>query len=53
MAQILSKVLDAILASRQASQRRVDNSRFNGQYLENCRGITGIIPADLKLIFFS
>ena len=38
---------------RHFSERRVDNSRFNGQYLENCRGITGIIPADLKLILFS
>jgi hypothetical protein len=38
---------------RHFSERRVDNSPFNGQYLEDCRGITGIIPADLKLIFFS
>jgi hypothetical protein len=48
MAQILSKVLDAIF-----SERRVDNSHFNGQYLEKCRWITGIIPAGLKLIFLS
>jgi hypothetical protein len=32
---------------------RVDSSHFNGQYLENCRGITGIIPADLRLILLS
>ena len=38
---------------RNFSERRVDNCRFNGKYLENSRGITGIIPADFKLIFFS
>ena len=38
---------------RHFSERRVDSSHFNGQYLKNCRGITGIIPADLKLILLS
>jgi hypothetical protein len=49
MAQIPSKVF----ITRQFSERRVDNSHFNGQYLENCRVITGIISADLKLILLS
>ena len=36
---------------RHFSECQVDISRFCGQYLENCRGISGIPPADLKLIF--
>jgi hypothetical protein len=50
MAHFLSKVLDAILANVELT---IVNSQFNSQYLENCRGITGIIPADLKLILLS
>ena len=38
---------------RHFSERQVDISSFCGQYLENCRGISGIPPADLKHIYLS
>ena len=33
---------------RHFGERRNDYGHFSAKYLENCRGITGIIPADLK-----
>ena len=41
------------LARVGAACGQVDISRFFGQYLKNCRGISGIPPADLKLIYLS
>jgi hypothetical protein len=45
MAHFLSKVLDAILANVELT--------IVTSTVKNCRGITGIIPADLKLILLS
>ena len=33
---------------RHFGERRNDYGHFSAKYFENCRGITGIIPADLK-----
>jgi hypothetical protein len=41
VAQYLPQILDAILAKVEMS-----NGHFNAKYLENCRGIPGIHPAD-------